>query len=136
MDEAVLRCFICVASRWHLRYLVVFGSRAKGYAGPHSDYDVAVKVGRDLSLVERGLLQMELEECVDVGLDLLVVDDWDPIAVWEALAHGKLVYYCGPQCLAEYYEDLVRAIDEVADLEPIIKLFREEMGRALARSNS
>jgi len=115
---------------------VVFGSRAKGYAGPHSGYDVAVKAGRNLSLVERGLLQAELEECVDVSLDLLVVDDWDLIAVWEALAHGKLVYHCGSQYLAEYYEDLVRAIDEIADLESVIKLFREEISRAITRPNS
>ena len=51
-------------------------------------------------------MQAELEECVDASLDLLVVDDWSLIAVWKALAHGKLVYHCGSQCLAEYYEDL------------------------------
>jgi len=72
-----------------------FWVTCKGYAGPRSDYDVAVKAGRDLSLVERGLLQAELEECVDASLDLLVVDGWDLIAVWEALAHGKPVYHCG-----------------------------------------
>ncbi|HIC98995.1 MAG TPA: hypothetical protein EYP08_04985, partial [Pyrodictiaceae archaeon] len=72
-------------------------------------------------------MQAELEECVDASLDLLVVDNWSLIAVWEALAHEKLVYHCGLQRLAEYYEDLVRAIDEIADLEPVIKLFQEEL---------
>ncbi len=133
MHEKLLRCLASVASRWRLRYLVVFGSRARGYAGPHSDYDVAVKAGRKLSLGERGLLYTELERCVDKRLDLLFIDDWDPIAAWEALAHGRLVYYCGTECLDEYYEDLARALDEVADLEPILELFRRETRRALAR---
>ena len=97
---------------------------------------VAVKAGRDLSLVECGLLQAELEECVDASLDLLVVDNRDLIVVWEALTHGKLVYHCGSQYLAEYYEDLVRAIDGIADLEPVIKLFREEISRVITRPNS
>ena len=60
-----LRCLAGVASRWRLRYLVVFGSQARGYAGLHSDYDVAVKVGRGLAFVERGLLYTKLERCVD-----------------------------------------------------------------------
>ena len=136
MHEEQLRCLASVASRWRLRYLVVFGSQARGYAGPHSDYDVAVKAGRRLAFVERGLLYTELERCVDGRLALLFIDDWDPIAAWEALARGRLVYHCGARCLREYYEDLARAIDEVADLEPILRLFRREIRHALARPSS
>ena len=44
-------------------------------------------------------MQAELEECVDASLDLLVVDNWSLIAVWEALAHEKLVYHCGCRVL-------------------------------------
>ena len=127
-------CVRRVASRWGLRYVVLYGSRARGYAGPSSDYDLAVKAGRRLGLVERGLLYTELEECIEGGrLDLLFIDDWDPIAAWEALARGKLLYTCGEECTREYYEDLARAIDEVADLEPVLRLFEREAKRALAR---
>ena len=112
--------------------MVLFGSRAGGYAGPHSDYDVAVKAGRVLGLVERGLLLGELEECTrGIRVDLVFIDDWDPIVAWEALAKGRLVYTCGGECIREYYWDLARAIDEVADLEPLIRLFRRENLRAL-----
>ena len=131
----VFECLASIASRWRLRYLVVFGSQSRGYAGPHSDYDVAVKAGRKISLEERGLLYTELEKCVGRRLDLVFVDDWNPIVAWEALARGELVYHCGEECLQEYYEDLAKALDEVADLEPLIKMFEREMKRALAKSS-
>ncbi|ABN70635.1 hypothetical protein Smar_1549 [Staphylothermus marinus F1] len=134
MDKGIYDCFRSIASKYGLRYLVVYGSHAGGYAGPHSDYDVAVKAGRNLSLVERGLILSMLEKCAGRRVDLLVIDDWNPIAVWEALSNGDLIYYCGRECLNEYYEDLAKAIDEVADLEPLIKLFRREMHYALTRS--
>ncbi len=133
LPRRMAECLAGVARRWRLRYLVLYGSRARGYAGPHSDYDVAVKAGRELSFSERGLLYVELEECVDGRLDLLFIDDWNPVAAWEALAHGKLVYHCGDECLREYYDDYAKALDEVADLEPLLRLFREEAERALSR---
>ena len=138
MGERWEECVRRVAARWRLRYLVLHGSRARGYAGPHSDYDLALKAGRRLSLVERGLLYSELEECLPPGtrLDLLILDDWDPVAAWEALAHGRLLYTCGPACTREYYWDLARAIDEVADLQPLLELFRRETRHALTRARS
>ncbi len=129
-------CLVRVGEGWGLRYVVLFGSRARGYAGPHSDYDVAVKAGRRLGLVERGLLLAELEECLGARVDLVVVDDWDPIVVWEALTKGILVYSCGESCTREYYDDMARAIDEVADLEPLLKLFEREARSALTRASS
>ena len=127
-------CLSRAAARWRLRYLVLYGSRASGRAGPHSDFDVAVKAGRRLGLRERGLLYVELEECVTGRLDLAFIDDWDPLLAWEALARGRLIYHCGPECLREYYWDLARALDEVADLEPLLRLFRGEARRALSRT--
>ena len=83
--------------------------------------------------MERGLLAGELEDCAGRRVDLVVLDDWDPVVAWEALARGRLLYHCGPACLEEYYDDLARALDEVADLEPVLELFRREARRALAR---
>ena len=105
-----------------------------GYAGPHSDYDLAVRAGRRLGLRERGALFSELGSCLPPGtrLDLVLLDDWDPVLAWEVLGRGKLIYYCEEECLREYYEDLARALDEVADLEPVIRLFRMEARRSLA----
>ncbi len=133
VDERAIVCLSRQASKWKVRYLVLYGSRARGYAGLHSDFDLAVKAGRRLSFVERGEIYVDMEKCLDRRLDLVFLDDWNPVIAWEALANGKLVYYCGSECLREYYEDLAKALDEVADLEPVIKLFEREMRHALAR---
>jgi len=53
-----------------------------GYGGSHSDYDITVKAGGKPSLGDRGLLYAELEERVEGQLDMLVIGDWDPVAVW------------------------------------------------------
>lgn len=126
-------CLRRVSRRWGLRYLVLFGSQAGNYPSPHSDVDVAVKVGGSLGLGDRGLLQGELEQCVGRAVDLVFIDDWSPIIAWEALARGRLVYACNHQCVKEYYEDLAKAIDEVSDIEPLLDLFRRESRSALAR---
>ena len=130
-----LECLRRLGRRWGLRYIVLYGSRARGYAAPWSDYDLAVKAGRRISLRERGLLQAELEECLHSRVDLSFIDDWNPLLAWEALARGGLLYSCGAPCEREYYDDLARALDEVADLEPLLGLMRREARRALSRAD-
>ncbi len=127
-------CVRRVLGRWRARYAVVFGSVARGEATPLSDVDVAVRLGRRLGLRERGLLYVELEECVRGGrrLDLVFLDDRDPVAAWEALRGGVLVYVCGVECRREYYSDLAWALDMVADMEPLLRLLRGERRRAFA----
>ncbi len=132
LSEDVKRCVEFVARKWGLRYVVLFGSRARGYEAPHSDYDVAVRIGRELGMVERGLLIGDFEKCFGTRVDLVVIDDWNPITAWEALAKGVLIYSDGGGS-KEFYEDLAKAIDEVADLEPLIKLFRRELKHAFTR---
>ena len=129
-------CIRSVASRHRLRYVVLFGSEAGGYSGPHSDVDLAIKAGRSLTLAQIGLLHSELQECISKRLDLVVLDWWDPVIAWESLSRGRLVYACSRSCVTEYYLDLARALDEIADLEPLIELFRREARRALTRASS
>jgi len=133
LDERVKECLKRVGQRWGLRYIALFGSRAEGRASPRSDYDMAIKTGRDLDLVERGLLLGDLEECVEGEVDMVLIDDWDPIVAWEALSRRVLIYSCGDECTKEFYEDLAKALDEVCDLEPVIELFRRETRNAFAR---
>lgn len=54
--EPLEKCVGDVAARFELRYVVLFGSRALGYAAEFSDWDLAVKVGRRISLTELGRL--------------------------------------------------------------------------------
>lgn len=131
-----LGCVRRVLQRWGARYAVVYGSVARGEATGVSDVDVAVKLGRRTGLRERGLLHVELEECLRGGrrLDLAFLDDGDPVLAWEALSGGVLIYSCGAECTREYYDDLAWALDMVADMEPLLRLLREERRRALARA--
>jgi predicted nucleotidyltransferase len=131
--ERARRCIESLAGEWMLCYAVLYGSRAVGRPSPHSDYDIAVRLLRDLNLPERGLLLGDLEKCLGARVDLLILDDWDPIAAWEALTKGELVYARDEGCLKLYYRDKARAIVEVADLEPLLRLFRRELRSALAR---
>ena len=130
-----LECVRRVLKRWGARYAVVYGSVARGEATPVSDVDIAVKLGRRLGLRERGLLYVELEACLGGRrLDLVFLDDRNPILAWEALARGVLIYSCGPPCQREYYEDLAWALDMVADSEYLLRLLREGRRRAFARA--
>jgi len=131
----VRRCIEGLAGEWRPCYAILYGSRAMGYPGPHSDYDIALRLLRGLSLAERGLLLGDLEKCLGARVDLLILDDWDPIAAWEALTKGELVYTRDRGCLKLYYWDRARAIVEVADLEPLLRLFRRELRSALAGSH-
>lgn len=128
--ESLEKCVGDVAARFGLRYVVLFGSRAVGYAAEFSDWDLAVKVGRRMSFTELGRLYGELERCVSGRLDLLVLDWADPIAAWEALGRGRLIYHCGPDCLREYYWDAAEAFDKTADLEPLVKIVKNALARS------
>lgn len=137
-DYLDMECLRRVLERWRARYAVIYGSIVRGEATWLSDVDLAVKLGRRLKLRERGLLYVELEECLRRGrrLDLAFLDDRDPILTWEALSKGLLVYVCGEECKREYHDDLAWALDMVADMEPLLRLLREERRRALARPRS
>ncbi len=101
---------------------------------PHSDYDVAVKVGRRLSPQGAELIYSAFSRCVGGQLDLVVLDDWDSATVREALACERPVYSRDPGCVREYYKGLTRAIDELAGLECLIRVFSEAVC-ALSRPN-
>jgi predicted nucleotidyltransferase len=129
-----LNCMQRLLRSWNIRYAVVFGSAARCRVTPLSDVDIAVKAGRRLGLRERGLLLGELEDCLKQKrrVDLVVLDDREPIVAWEALSKGVLVYVCGRECLTEYYEDLAWALDMVADMEPLLRMLRRRVEHALA----
>ena len=126
-------CVKDVAKRWKLRYVILYGSHARGYAKDFSDVDLAVKVGRELSFAERGALYSDLERCIKGRLDLSFLDDWNPVLAWEVLTKGKVIY---AKDINEVIDDKVKAVIEVCDLEPLLRLSYEENKRALARLGS
>jgi hypothetical protein len=67
--EEILR----LARQWGARDVRVFGSVARGDAGPQSDVDFLVHFEPDRSLLDHGGLLMDLQELL--GCEVDVVDD-------------------------------------------------------------
>jgi len=129
--ELDVKCMRNILRKWNVRYAVLFGSILQGYGTQLSDLDIAVKLGRRLSPMELGLLYEELSECFKHTLDLTVLNEADPILLWEVLVKGKLIYYEDESAISEYYYDKAMAIDMICDLEYLLKVFRRERLRRL-----
>jgi len=94
-----------------VRLAYLFGSRARGAAGPHSDYDVAILLPEELSNLERfdraAELETRLRALVGQPLDLVVLNDASPVLAFEAVIRGRpLLEYPVDQLF--HYEQRVR----------------------------
>ena len=58
--------------------LSLFGSVARDEAGPDSDVDVLIELGRPLSLFDLGRIQIRLEEILGQRVDLVMPDGLRP----------------------------------------------------------
>ena len=72
--------------------VVLFGSRARGEAGPGSDIDFAVWRPSQDDL--RALLRWynELEDIVGGDVEIVTGPDFDPVLGWEIAREGRLVF--------------------------------------------
>lgn len=74
--------------------LILYGSRAKGYARDNSDYDIGVFAGRDLSLEELCGFVAQAAGKLTVPEDRIDIADLaaaSPLLVWEAMKNGRLI---------------------------------------------
>ena len=83
---------ICV--RHHVAELAVFGSTARGEAGPESDIDllVAFQPGAGVGLVAFNRLRRELEDALGRPVDLVPKDGLKPIIRDDVLAEAQVLY--------------------------------------------
>jgi predicted nucleotidyltransferase len=58
--------------------LWLFGSIARGDAGPRSDVDVMIAAGRKFSLFDLGEVRVELCELLDREVDVVIEEDLRP----------------------------------------------------------
>jgi predicted nucleotidyltransferase len=96
LREAVER----IAKRFHPDKIILFGSRARGQGGPHSDADLLIIMPVDGSKREQGV-QMDLAlEGIPIPIDLIVVtpeevEKFRNVAgtiIHEAVREGKVLY--------------------------------------------
>jgi predicted nucleotidyltransferase len=58
--------------------LSLFGSVARDEAGPDSDIDILIELGRPMGLFELGGIQVRLEEILGCSVDLVMPDAMRP----------------------------------------------------------
>lgn len=73
-----------------LTYLAVFGSVARGEAGPESDVDLAVRFGRRMTLFDLADLQSRFQEILQKPVDLIPMDNVYPFML-ESLGRDQIV---------------------------------------------
>jgi predicted nucleotidyltransferase len=102
-------------------YALVFGSRAKGSAGAHSDVDVAIGLaaGTTLSTLERGALAARLERAAGKPVDLVLLAEAPPGLAYRIFRDGRPIVARDPRAMAERK---ARAILEYLDFQPIEEL--------------
>jgi uncharacterized protein len=67
-----------VARQWGASQVRVFGSVARGDAGPHSDVDLLVRFDADRSLLDHGGLLMDLQDLLGCPVDVVSEDAMRP----------------------------------------------------------
>lgn len=83
---------ICV--QHHVAELSVFGSTARGSAGPESDIDLIVtfKPGSTVGLIAFNRLRRALEDTLGRRVDLVPKDGLKPLIRADVLAEAQLLY--------------------------------------------
>jgi predicted nucleotidyltransferase len=115
-----------------IAYALVFGSSARGEAGPHSDLDVAVGlVGNErLDALELGALTAKLEDAAGRPVDLVLLDEAPPGLAYRIFRDGRPILERDRDALVRRK---ARAILEYLDFQPIEELFTRGVLEASSR---
>lgn len=115
-----------------VRFSFLFGSRASGGARPGSDWDVAVYLDDGLTARERfavrTALAAELADGADADVDVVVLNDADPLLAHRALS-GELLEAKDRRTLVRYF---VRTMSLVEDRRYFDRILFAGMERRLA----
>ncbi len=117
VSESVLEALRgCLAGRTDLRFVVLFGSFAKGKAHAGSDVDLAIVPVGPFSLSDEGDLAEVVARATGRELDLVRLDRTEDIVLRREIAHGELVWESEAGAFAVFR---ARAQVEWLDFEPV-----------------
>lgn len=116
-----------------VKFAYLFGSQARGNAGPLSDVDVAVFLDRRLSCFEWRLRLMEqLAQVLETErLDLVVLNDASPVLRYEVIREGQVI----KEDKKKRVEFETRALAEYLDTAFLRKEQRAYLKQQLTRSD-
>lgn len=119
MVERGRRAFSALAGKYGVELAVLFGSAARGRAGPLSDVDIAVEMGDLRRLPD---LIVDLAELLDIPEDKLDVvpltPDLPSELKYRIFAEGVLLYASSRE---RYVDEAVRAFSEWGDFEVFLR---------------
>lgn len=104
----------------------VFGSQARGTAGPLSDVDVAVLLDEDASVARAtGDRELMLRDAVaetagTSRVDVVVLNHAPPSLAYRVLAHGKLLLSRDERRRVQHW---VHTVDRYLDMAPLREVF-------------
>ncbi|MBI5842816.1 MAG: nucleotidyltransferase domain-containing protein [Chloroflexi bacterium] len=81
-----------IAQKYGLRFIVLFGSVARGRVHEESDIDIGVLAERPLTLNRRLKLWLELSNLFRAEIDLAVLNHAEPVFGFEVARDGELLY--------------------------------------------
>lgn len=110
----------------------LFGSRAKGEARPHSDYDLAVLFAgyrpEEHNIALRLEMAEELAELLGEKVDLVFLQSASIVMRFEIVSTGKVVY-CANDDARTDFEDLV--LRDYLDFKPFLDQYYREVAEAV-----
>jgi len=86
----------------HVRLLVLFGSRARGQYRPESDSDLAVLFHPAIADRVAQLERVQDSISADSTVDLVDLDEADPLLLREVAMDGKLLFEAYPGAFEEF----------------------------------
>jgi uncharacterized protein len=92
LQELNIDLLIQIAKKYHITYLAIFGSYARGEAGPESDIDLAVRFGRQYSMFDLTGAMADMAEALGREVDLIPIEDAYPF-VRQAIEKDQFVLY-------------------------------------------
>ena len=129
MRPETKRQLVRIFKKHKVAFAYLFGSQAKGTAGPLSDIDIAVYLDEEAAADKRFDSRLEvLGELTDLyktdQVDLVVLNDAPPLLAHRILKEGLLVFSDNEKVRLEYE---VKAVLQYLDWKPYLDKYTQEV---------
>lgn len=115
-----------IARKYGLRFIVLFGSAARGRAHKESDIDVGVYAEKPLTFERRLKLWLELSQTFKTEIDLAVLNHAEPVFGALVSRDGKLLYESKKYAWENWRSYKIRQYWDT-------KKFRDDLARYVSR---